>query len=250
VNLHAVAIDEHRWPFQATLWRQPPFKKYDWKVEQVWLSGAHSDVGGGYIVEEERDPGKAYADAVTLDWMIQRTKHYYSDFPFDLGSGAESARERNGAELHNSRSAIYHAWRFAIRSIANVKIEPSFWSYQKEVSRDRHAHPIGEKVHISALEPLFPDPSDASPGKPYTPPNLEKVLDSIETTYDHGAEDSRQLGANSDTLTKSAFDLPVVDWDGRDMPKTSPRADRLRQLLARRVRDAAPVPSPGAFQRA
>ena len=58
VNLHAVAIDEHRWPFQATLWRQPPFKKSDAKVEQVWFSGAHSDVGGGYIVEEDRDPDK------------------------------------------------------------------------------------------------------------------------------------------------------------------------------------------------
>ena len=52
VNLHAVAIDENRWPFQATLWRQPPFKKYDTKVEQVWFS-APSDVGGGYIVEEK-----------------------------------------------------------------------------------------------------------------------------------------------------------------------------------------------------
>ena len=56
VNLHAVAIDEHRWPFQATLWRQPPFKKYDTKVEQVWFSGAHSDVGGGYIEEERGTP--------------------------------------------------------------------------------------------------------------------------------------------------------------------------------------------------
>ena len=56
VNLHAVAIDEHRWPFQATLWRQPPFKKSDAKVEQVWFSGAHSDVGGGYIDEETETP--------------------------------------------------------------------------------------------------------------------------------------------------------------------------------------------------
>ena len=105
VNLHAVAIDEHRWPFQATLWRQPPFKKYDTKVEQVWFSGAHSDVGGGYIVEEDRDANAAYPDDITLDWIIQRTKQHYSDFPFDLESDAGPVRERNGAELHNSRSA-------------------------------------------------------------------------------------------------------------------------------------------------
>lgn len=250
VNLHAVAIDEHRWPFQATLWRQPPFKKYDTKVEQVWFSGAHSDVGGGYIEEEKRDPKAAYADDVTLDWMIQRTKHFYRDFPFDLDSGAGAVRERNGAELHNSRSAVYYAWRFAIRSIANVKIEASFWSYQKEVSRDRHAHPIGERIHISALQRLFPDPSDASPAKPYKPANLEKVLKAIEKTYEHRAGDDGQLGANSDVRTKAAFDLPVIDWDGHEIPKLGPRADRLRQLLARRARDAAPAVRPGALQRA
>lgn len=241
VNLHAVAIDEHRWPFQATLWRQPPFKKYDTKVEQVWFSGAHSDVGGGYIDEEKRDATAPYADDITLEWMIRRTKHFYRNFPFDLDS-AGAVRERNGAELHNSRSAVYYAWRSAIRSIANVKIEPSFWSYEKEVSRDRHARPIGEKIHISALQRLFPGRSDASPAKPYTPANLEKVLDAIEKTYEHGA--------GEDGETTPSFDLPVVDWDGDEIPKHGSRADRLRQLLARRARNAAPAPRAGALQRA
>ena len=90
VNLHAVAIDEHRWPFQATLWRQPPFKKSDTKVEQVWFSGAHSDVGGGYIDEEKRKRDAPYADNVTLDWMVRRTKRHYPDFPFDLDPERES----------------------------------------------------------------------------------------------------------------------------------------------------------------
>ena len=66
MNLHALAIDEHRWPFEAALWRMPPFKKYDTAVEQVWFSGAHADVGGGYIVEESRDRKAAYADDITL----------------------------------------------------------------------------------------------------------------------------------------------------------------------------------------
>lgn len=240
VNLHAVAIDEHRWPFQATLWRQPPFKKYDTKVEQVWFSGAHSDVGGGYIEEEKRDPKVPYADDVTLDWMIQRTKHFYGDFPFDLDRGAEAVSERHAAELHNSHSAVYYAWRFAIRSIANVKIEAGF--YQKEVSRDRHAHPIGEKIHISALRRLLPDPSDGAPAKPYKPTNLENVLEAIETTYGQAAEGVGPPGADS----KPSFDLPVVDWDGREIPKHGPPAEQLLQLLARRARDAAPAVRPGA----
>ncbi len=251
VNLHAVAIDEHRWPFEATLWRQPPFKKYDTKVEQVWFSGAHSDVGGGYI-EEERRGEAPHADDVTLDWIVQRTKRFYPDFPFDLGHGAGAVEERKRAELHNSRSAVYHAWRFAIRSIANTKIEASFWSHQKEVSRDRHAHPIGEKIHISALQRLFPDPdpSGSSPAKPYKPTNLQKVLEAIELTYKPGEGDDGEPEAGSDGATTPAFSLPVVDWDGHDIPKHGPRAERLRQLLARRAREVAKAVPPGALQRA
>src|SRR5262249_36169566 len=41
VNLHALAIDEHREPFQATIWRKPRFKAYTSVTEQVWFSGAH-----------------------------------------------------------------------------------------------------------------------------------------------------------------------------------------------------------------
>ena len=124
VNLHAVAIDEHRWPFQATLWRQPPFKKSDAKVEQVWFSGAHSDVGGGYIEEETRDPqsplrGRRHArlDNSKNEALLSRTSRSIST------AARKRSRNWNNAELHNSRSVVYYAWRFAIRSIANVKIE-------------------------------------------------------------------------------------------------------------------------------
>lgn len=42
----AVAIDEHRAPYAATLW--DPKEKPRQTVEQVWFAGAHSNVGGGY----------------------------------------------------------------------------------------------------------------------------------------------------------------------------------------------------------
>ena len=43
---HALAIDERRAPFVPTLWldRPKPVKT----VEQVWFTGVHSDVWGGY----------------------------------------------------------------------------------------------------------------------------------------------------------------------------------------------------------
>jgi uncharacterized protein (DUF2235 family) len=48
---HAIAIDERRRPFRPTLWVQKDDAENQ-TLEQVWFSGAHCDVGGGYL-----DPG-------------------------------------------------------------------------------------------------------------------------------------------------------------------------------------------------
>ncbi len=56
---HAVAVDEHRQPYAATLW--DPKKKPDQVVEQRWFVGAHADVGGGYKDRRLSD--------MTLNWM-------------------------------------------------------------------------------------------------------------------------------------------------------------------------------------
>lgn len=43
---HAVAIDEHRLPYAATLWTAA--RKSTESVEQRWFPGAHANIGGGY----------------------------------------------------------------------------------------------------------------------------------------------------------------------------------------------------------
>ncbi len=44
---HAVAIDEHRADYEATLWTAPDRGLWT-RVEQRWFPGAHANVGGGY----------------------------------------------------------------------------------------------------------------------------------------------------------------------------------------------------------
>ena len=60
----ALALDEHRRHYEATLWGEQDEKDrmQGQILEQVWFSGAHADVGGGY---KERT---AIAD-LTLAWM-------------------------------------------------------------------------------------------------------------------------------------------------------------------------------------
>jgi uncharacterized protein (DUF2235 family) len=59
---HALAIDEWRKNYQCTLW--DPKSKPNQHVEQVWFSGAHANVGGGYANNNLSD--------VALVWMINK----------------------------------------------------------------------------------------------------------------------------------------------------------------------------------
>lgn len=62
---HALAIDEKRRAFEATLWNTEPQTEGQ-RVEQVWLSGCHGNVGGG-----ARDAG--LSDHALL-WMMDRAR--------------------------------------------------------------------------------------------------------------------------------------------------------------------------------
>ena len=58
----ALAIDERRAEFPATLWTSAPVPGQT--IEQVWFTGVHCDVGGSY-------PETGLAD-ITLSWMMGR----------------------------------------------------------------------------------------------------------------------------------------------------------------------------------
>lgn len=60
---HALAIDEMRAPFRATLWSAPgrDTRRRQQVVEQRWFPGVHSDIGGG-------------RGAAALHWMMSRAQ--------------------------------------------------------------------------------------------------------------------------------------------------------------------------------
>jgi hypothetical protein len=93
---HALAIDEHRAPFEPTLWTYKP--KTGQQVEQVWFCGAHSDIGGGYAETELSD--------IALDWMIGKARS--AGLAFD--SQAMAAYPLHGnplGKLHDSKTGLY-----------------------------------------------------------------------------------------------------------------------------------------------
>jgi uncharacterized protein (DUF2235 family) len=62
---HALAVDEKRKNFEATLWHQNPAATGQ-VLEQVWFPGVHSDIGGGY-------PESGLSD-ISLQWMIEKAE--------------------------------------------------------------------------------------------------------------------------------------------------------------------------------
>ncbi len=62
---HAVAVDERRAEFPPTLWTSKPVNGQT--LKQVYFSGVHCDVGGGY--PDDSGSGTALSD-ITFGWMM------------------------------------------------------------------------------------------------------------------------------------------------------------------------------------
>ena len=95
----AVAVDERRRPFLPTLWQQQPSAGAQGQhVEQVWFSGVHADVGGGYPGAE-----RGLAD-VTLRWMVNRVSAWCG---LELDPSPLAAGQPSEIALHNSLKWYY-----------------------------------------------------------------------------------------------------------------------------------------------
>ena len=88
-SYHAVAIDEHRQDYMATVWN--PATAPQQKLEQRWFIGAHCDVGGGYKDRRLSDltlswmQQKASASGLAIDAVQVGAKNYLGEFTDSYG---------------------------------------------------------------------------------------------------------------------------------------------------------------------
>lgn len=172
---HALAIDEKRTMFRPEPWtpgqvyRGNPFAapKGPQNAREVWFSGFHCDVGGGFP-EEESGQIK-----IPLDWMIRETRptglHYKDDIisKIVLGEG----EKHDYVEL-DQRAPLHDSMNWAWRLVECIprKVPKTSW-------RKRHA---ATGYYIPCVDPRL-IPQDAlihqsvktrqSTGA-YAPPNL------------------------------------------------------------------------------
>lgn len=62
---HALAIDERRQEFPPTLWTPPSPAVPGQALEQIWFSGVHCDIGGGYSDDDS-------LSKITFGWMLSK----------------------------------------------------------------------------------------------------------------------------------------------------------------------------------
>ena len=101
----ALAIDEERKQFPPTLWTTADAPGQ--VVEQVWFSGVHCDVGGGYPTDDA-DNGTRLAD-IGLAWMLERAQ--LLGLQVDPGFAASypaTLKARYALNtFHNSRQGVF-----------------------------------------------------------------------------------------------------------------------------------------------
>jgi uncharacterized protein (DUF2235 family) len=122
----ALAVDEHRKSYVPAVW-EPSSKPAEQKQEreQVWFTGAHSDVGGGYREQDLSD--------LALRWMTNRAEK--CGLAFDPGAFDGLAGANAEGELHNSLNVFFRLFGSADRPIGE-KDAPS--ESLASSARDRH----------------------------------------------------------------------------------------------------------------
>jgi uncharacterized protein (DUF2235 family) len=176
----ALAIDEQRSPFRPTPWTlgSDPAEQ---TLEQVWFSGVHCDVGGGY-----RDPALS---EIALLWMADRASR--AGLALDPGrlrtcDAPEDDPRRITAvcivpdalgRLHASRTGLYRLLR----------------RYRRPITPD---HLTCESVASSAIGRFDQVPD-------YRPSALERY-DGPVTQVREGPESSRTATSTTDTVTTPA----------------------------------------------
>jgi Uncharacterized alpha/beta hydrolase domain (DUF2235) len=166
--LQALAVDEKRGPFGASLWAYPDHKNY-LSVEQVWFPGVHSNIGGGY--EDRR------LSDLALRWMLDRITaknlelKLYQDRPEIVGSPA--------GKLYESRTWLYAYSRIRPRIRVINQAVPDDISGMRLSRLPPHANPIGEMIHWSVLDRWRRSPLPEKDGGEYRPVNVQAALKTI-----------------------------------------------------------------------
>ncbi|MDO9300491.1 MAG: DUF2235 domain-containing protein [Anaerolineales bacterium] len=174
-----LSIDDDREWFLPTIWNQYGDENRQ-KIKQVWFSGSHTDVGGGYA--------EAGLSDITLEWMVQ--KALLHGLRFYLGS-----RKYWNFCIAPDETDVFHPPRAGWGKVFKAGQRDKVWD-KKAI--DTFGPPL---IHASVLERARQDPS-------YRPWILKN--------YGNYPDPEKWLQENQENVLRSKFDAEVnrryQDW--------------------------------------
>ena len=139
---HALALDEKRRHYVATLWSYA-FHDNNEGIEQVWFPGCHSDVGGGVSSEG--------LSSLSLYWMISRMADNKLGLVLDQeGVGKVQMARDVAAGILGGNSLLYKvlATPPAHRAVNQTRPNDTDYGF---MGLERHLKPMREAVHWSVF---------------------------------------------------------------------------------------------------
>lgn len=145
VGLQALAIDEKRRAFPHTAWVAEKEKKATGQcIEQVWFTGAHSNVGGGY--------GQSGLSDLALIWIMARVEDL-TKLRFNESYIGENFWPCAACSLYRSNRGWWLSSVLPLRRAVFPPPKPiEAWVDGKKQMRPMV--PVGEKIHWSVIERL------------------------------------------------------------------------------------------------
>ena len=140
---HALAIDEHRNEFVPTFWTGTlPMGA---RIDQVWFSGAHADVGGGYKTRKLAD--------IPLVWMAKNAEQ--EGLALDWSCLPDPLTLDPKAPTHNSSEGLFAKDRLfpTFRELLQTPFNVSFYErlYAPLDPNGKPLPTINQSIHQSVL---------------------------------------------------------------------------------------------------
>lgn len=189
---HALAIDDERHTFHPLLWDEKPKEgqkplEPD-RIKQVWFSGAHSNVGGGYP--------KQGMSLVSLAWMMDEAEA--ADLRFSVAD-RQLYHERQNVydKLYDSRAGLAFFYRYLPRDLHGIC----------------ETHHLVPKVHSSAVERVLRGPEGYAPGN--IPGGMQMVGPSMPVLEEFQAQLKKDLERDRSLLDRVKGLIALRRWTQR-----------------------------------
>ncbi len=127
---HALALDERRESFEPMLWNEkgvePATRVEDERLSQIWFSGVHANVGGGYP-----DDSLAF---ISLDWMMGESERNEGLVYIPEERQRIKTQANLNGPVYDNRSGVGNLYRYAPRNIERLCHEkkPGLANWLKE----------------------------------------------------------------------------------------------------------------------